>query len=354
MAEKLSIVHVDMDAFFAAVEQRDNPRLRGRPVIVGGRPDARGVVSAASYEARRYGVHSAMSAREARSRCPQAVFLPVDMDKYARVSREIHELMLTFTHLVEPLSLDEAYLDVGDQGGVHVGTQLKRRIGDEIGLTASVGVSYNKFLAKLASDMDKPDGFVVLTRFRAEKVLPGLSVERLWGVGHKTADLLRDLGMTTLGDLRQVDPRVLEEKLGRRARSLRDLAFGLDPRPVVPHRETRSVGEERTFPVDVRDLERLREYVREFSVRLAARLQGQGLSFRTVTVKVRFADFATVTRNRTLEQPATGADEIERLSLPLLERVLRDPRAVRLVGVSVSNLVPAGPVQLGLLPSPDR
>lgn len=331
-----------MDAFFAAVEQRDNPDLRGKPVVVGGPPHSRGVVSTCSYEARRYGVRSAMPSREAARLCPQAIFLPPAIDKYQRVSREIQDIFARYTSLIEPLSLDEAFLDVSGQDAVQVGQEIKAAIKAELDLTASVGVSYNKFLAKLASDWDKPDGFTVITPERAAELLPGLPVRKLWGIGPRSEEQLKALGIHTCGDLLAADQHLLIQVFGRRAEELVMLARGIDHRPVEVHREIKSMGEETTFQQDERDQARLKEVLRTYSGYLAARLSRHRLLARTVTVKIRFEDFSTITRSQTQQSPTDREDEIFRTACQLLERVEFSGHRVRLIGLQVSGLVHPG------------
>lgn len=349
------ILHVDMDAFYASVEQRDDPSLRGRPVIVGGDPDGRGVVAAASYEARRFGIHSAMPAAEARRRCPAAVFLRPEFRRYERVSRQLRAIFLDYTPLVEPLSLDEAFLDVTEErGGLRSATAvakaIRARIREELNLTASVGVGPVKLVAKIASDVEKPDGLVVVRPEHVQAFLDPLPVGRLWGVGPATERRLHELGLRTVAELAASDRAVLREALGARlADFLHDLAHGIDDRAVVPHREAKSCGAERTFERDLRDLELMRERVTELAEEVADGLGQIGRPGRTVTVKVRYPDFQTITRSFTLPDPVDEAAAIARIAIALLERTAAGKRAVRLLGVSVSNLVSdEEPVQLAL------
>ncbi len=346
----LSIVHCDMDAFFASVEQRDNPELRGKPVVVGGNPDSRGVVSTASYEARRFGVHSAMPSRQARRLCPEAIFVRPNFDKYQRASDQIRRIMLQFTDRVEPLSLDEAFLDIGNQDGVQVGRQLKETIRRELNLAASVGVSYNKFLAKLGSDWNKPDGFMVIDEYRAAELLPSLPVRRLWGVGERTEELLESLGIHTVADLLQAGEKTLGPILGRRAQELLLLARGVDYRPVEPEQETKSVGAETTFDVDQARLDALLEVVREYADDLATRLRLERLKARTVTVKLRYSNFHNQSRSLTLTEPSDDPLALYAAAEDLLARLTVDAEhRVRLVGLQVSNFLrPGDPMQLFL------
>ncbi len=333
----LAIIHVDMDAFFASVEQLDRPELRGKPVVVGGPPHSRGVVAAASYEARRYGIFSALSSAEAYRRCPQAIFVPGRMQRYQEVSGEIMAILRSFTPLVEPLSLDEAYCDVGNDGA-SVGKLIKDRIREQLNLTASVGVSYNKFLAKLASDMDKPDGFTVIDHHRAQELLPSLPVRDLWGVGPKTAKSLAALGINTAGQLLSYPVHLLEQNLGTRTAELLDLARGIDGRRITPHGPAKSLGEEITFPVDTGDPQVIGDQLAQMSSALEERLTGHDLECRTVTLKVRHSDFHSNTRSHSFTDHRFIGDDILGAALDLLRRVPVEGAGIRLIGLSVSNL----------------
>jgi len=346
-----TIIHVDMDAFYASVEQRDRPELRGRPVIVGADPRGRGVVSAASYEARRFGVHSALPIGRAARLCPHGVFLPVDMDKYVGVSRQIMATLAEFTPLLEPLSIDEAFLDVtGTRGlfgdGHEQARRIKSRIRDAVGLTASVGVASNKFIAKVASDLEKPNGLVVVAPGDEAAFLAPLPVSRLWGVGKVAASDLEAMGIRTIGQLAAMPATYLEARFGRSAAHLAALAHGLDDRTVEPFSVPKSMGAEETFGRDHSDLERLKAALRGQAERVARELRAEGLAGRTVTLKLRFADFSTITRSRT-DDPTHDGLRIYQAVAALLARVtLRQP--VRLIGLSVSGLS-KGEGQLPLL-----
>ncbi len=354
-----AILHVDMDAFYASVEQRDRPELRGRPVVVGADPRGRGVVSASSYEARRFGIHSAMPIGRAYRLCPTAAFLPVDMDKYARESERIMAILADFTPLVEPLSLDEAFLDVtgsrslhGD--GVEIARRIKTRIRGEVGLTASAGVAANKFVAKIASDLEKPDGLVVVPAGDEAAFLHGLPIRRLWGVGPAAEGELTALGVRTIGDLTRLGRKRLEARLGASGAHLVELAQGIDDRPVVPWHDPKSIGAEETFGRDTRDAGLMRATLLAQADRVAAELRAAGLRGRTVTLKLRFADFHTITRRGTDDAPTDDGGEIFRRVWAAFSRVPR-PQAIRLIGVSVSSFVSAAdPQQLPLLGRPDR
>ena len=353
------ILHVDMDAFYASVEQRDRPELRGRPVVVGADPRGRGVVSAASYEARRFGIHSAMPIGRAYRLCPTAAFLPVDMDKYARESERIMAILADFTPLVEPLSLDEAFLDVtGSRAlhgtGVEIARRIKARIRDEVGLTASAGVAPNKFVAKIASDLEKPDGLVEVAPGREAAFLRDLPLRRLWGVGPAAERELAALGARTIGDLARLGRGRLEARLGASGAHLFELAQGVDDRPVVPWHDPKSIGAEETFGRDTREVGRLRATLLAQADRVAAELRAAGLRGRTVTLKLRFSDFRTLTRRGTGKTPTADGGEIFRRVWTAFSKVPR-PQAVRLIGLSVSGFASAAdPEQLPLLGRPDR
>src|SRR5687767_15305465 len=336
------IIHVDMDAFYASVEQRDHPELRGRPVAVGGDPDKRGVVAAASYEARTFGVRSAIPMARAVRLCPSLVIVRPDFMKYRAVSQQIFEIYRRVTSLVEPLSLDEAYLDVtenswGETLGMNVARRLKEEIRAVTGLTASAGVAPNKFLAKIASGWQKPDGLTVIAPERVESFLQGLPVDALWGVGPVTARKLRARGIERLIDIRSVDPVLLGETVGSLAEWLQQLSQGIDDRPVVSEHEPKSSGSENTFPHDLTDLEEIRREIQEMACDAAAWLVRHELYARTVTIKVRYHDFTTLTRSHT-EAPTRDPDNVVQRALSLLEKTEAGTRPIRLLGVSVHNL----------------
>jgi DNA polymerase-4 len=332
-----------MDAFYAAVEQRDRPELRGKPVIVGGIGN-RGVVSAASYEARPFGVHSALPMATARRLCPHAVFLPVRMGHYTLVARQIREILASFTPLVEPLSLDEAFLDVrGCQGlfgpAPEIARQIKERIKGESGLVASVGVAVNKFLAKLASDLGKPNGLLIVPADQIAAFLALLPVYRLWGVGVKGEKRLHTLGVHTIGQLAALPEQTLIDHFGENGRHLWQLAHGQDERAVVPDREAKSVSTETTFAHDIADCELLRTWLLDLVEQLAWRLRQGGLRTRTVELKVRTADFRTRTRAVTLPEATDLTEPLWQAAVALFERTLsRDWLPVRLLGVGATKL----------------
>ncbi|MEP6994848.1 MAG: DNA polymerase IV [Acidobacteriota bacterium] len=334
------ILHVDMDAFYASVEQRDDPSLAGKPVAVGGRPESRGVVAAASYEARRFGVRSAIPMARAVRLCPGLVILRPDFSKYAAVSQQVFAIFRGVTTLVEPLSLDEAYLDVTENAwsvplGVEVARRLKAKIREETGLTASAGVAPNKFLAKIASGWKKPDGLTVISPERIEGFLQGLPVDALWGVGPKTAAKLRAAGIERLVDVRSAPEDVLQRAVGSWAAGLRRLSFGDDDRVVNPNQERKSVGCEETYAKDLDETAKIQAEVEVLARRTAAYLERKDLRARTVVLKLRYADFQTITRSDTRDPSTRSADEIAARAVALLEKTDAGTRPVRLLGVSV-------------------
>jgi DNA polymerase IV len=350
-----TILHVDLDAFFAAVEQRDRPDLRGKPVIVGGDPRGRGVVSAASYEARRFGVHSAMSLREAVRRCPDGVFLPVDGRRYQRASRDVMTVLRRFTPQVEPISIDEAFLDVtGSQALFGDGPAIARRIKDdvhqEVGLTASVGVATTKLVAKIASDLRKPDGLVVVAPGEEAAFLAPLEISRLWGVGEKTTGVLGEYGVRTIGDLAALPPDVVIRRFGKHGASLVARARGIDDDPVHEGDPAKSVGHEHTFDVDTSDPEVIERTLLAMADGVSGRLRSAGVRASTITVKIRDASFRTITRQRTLPEPTDLTEPIFRTAVDLARPEVRGIR-VRLLGVSASHL--GEREQLGLFATED-
>jgi len=347
-----TILHLDMDAFFAAVEQRDNPGLQGRAVIVGGLSD-RAVVTTASYEARRYGVHSAMPMFQARRKCPQAIIVAPRRKRYQEVSRTVMGLLREFTPLVEPVSIDEAYLDVTGCERLFgppplLAERIKTRIRETVALTCSIGIAPNRFLAKIASDMDKPDG---LTRIAAGEVLAfteKLPVGKVPGVGPMTLETLRRLGIRTLGELRKFPDGLLERRLGRFGRRLKSLAFGVDFTPVEPFAPAKSVSSEETLAVDTADQTVLRNQLLQQAETVGAQLRKMGLRARTITLKLKYADFSQITRSVTLPGATQAADTIFGTALNLLQA---QPlaRKVRLIGVGASHFLPqSAPFQMTL------
>lgn len=336
------ILHIDMDAFYASVEIRDNPAIRGLPVVVGGSAQDRGVIAAASYEARKFGIFSAMPAAQALRRCPKLVFVKPRMDHYAKVSKQIREIFFRFTSLVEPLALDEAFLDVsgcerlfGD--GPAIAKQIKDAIEHELGLTASAGVAPNKFLAKLASDLDKPNGLVVVDPDRIEEFLNPLSIERVWGVGKQTLKKFHRLNVKTIQQLRRLDKATMQHFFGINSEHFWRLSRGIDTRSVVPDRIAKSVSHETTFSQDIFEREPLQAWLMELTQQVGRRLRRYDIRGRTVSIKIRFSDFRTITRSLSLSDPSSSSEVLEAAIKELFQRVeLVD--GVRLVGMGVSNL----------------
>src|SRR3954469_23851525 len=350
-----TILHVDLDAFFAAVEQRDRPELQGKPVIVGGVPPGRGVVSEASYEARAYGVHSAMSVTEAYRRCPHGVFLPVDGRRYQQASRDVMAILRRFTPQVEPISIDEAFLDVTGSRplfgeGPEIAASIKSAVRDEVGLTASVGVATTKLVAKIASDLRKPDGLVVVPPGDEAAFLAPLPISRLWGVGASTATALREYGVATIGDLAALQPELLVRRFGKHGASLTDRARGMDDDPVAGGADAKSIGHEHTFDVDTSDRDTIERTLLAMAEGVASRLRSSGVKAGTVTVKVRDSSFRTITRQRTRPEPTDLTEPIWRTALELARPEVRGIR-VRLLGVTASHL--GTPDQLSMFATED-
>ena len=332
-----------MDAFYASVEQRDNPNLRGKPVAVGGRPENRGVVAAASYEARTFGVRSALSMAKAVRRCPELLIVRPDFTKYRNISKEIFQLFRTVTPNVEPLSLDEAYLDVtenawGEPLAMTVARRLKHQIREQTHLTASAGVAPNKFLAKIASAWQKPDGLTVVPHERVEAFLQQLPVEALWGVGPVTARKLRKFGIKKLVDLRRFDEEILTRVVGQQADYLRRLAHGIDDRPIVSNRAAKSHSSENTYAKDLDDLGVIKTEIDRMARQVATWLRCKAIFARSVTIKVRYSDFTTITRCETRVSCTHDAESIARRAVALLDRTAVGERPIRLLGVGVHNL----------------
>ncbi len=338
--QQRKIIHVDMDAFYASIEQRDNPDLRGRPVAVGGARE-RGVVAAASYEARRFGVRSAMPSVTARRKCPELIFVKPRFEVYREISHQIRAIFRSHTELVEPLSLDEAYLDVShavDMTATAIAQAIRARIKAETGLTASAGVSYNKFLAKIASDHNKPDGQFVITPRMGPGFVETLPIEKFHGVGPATAAKMNRLGIRTGLDLKNRSLAFLQQHFGKSGGYFHSIARGIDERPVRAHRIRKSVGAENTFFTDVAQFAEAREKLRPIIDKLARYCQQADAAGRTVTLKVKFNDFQIITRSRTLNASVSGAAEIEQVAFALLGGVFPISRSIRLLGVSLSSL----------------
>ena len=346
-----AILHVDMDAFYASVEQLDNPELRGKPLIVGGHPKSRGVVSAASYEVRPYGVRSAMPTAKALRLCPHAILIPPRHSRYAEVSAKVFEIFLRITPLVQPISLDEAFLDVTASQRLHgdpvtIARNIRAAIQEETRLTGSVGVASCRFVAKIASDLDKPDGLTVIPEEDMFIRLDPMPVSKIWGVGPVTNRRLEAMGIRTIGELRQWPLEALESSLGRHGTDLHHLANGRDESEVLSDEEEKSVSHEVTFAVDVLNMEELEAELLEQAEKVATRLRKRGLSGRTIFIKLRYGDFSTLTRRKTLSEPTCLADTIYGESRALLrERTEAGRRPVRLIGVGVAGFEHEGSTQ---------
>ena len=335
------ILHADLDAFYASVEQRDNPALEGRPVVVGGAPETRGVVAAASYEARRYGIRSAMPMRSALRLCPDLVRVPPRFDRYRELSRQVMDIFRALTPLIEPLSLDEAYLDISEQVPAPevqgAARKLKAEVRRATGLVVTIGGGVSKTVAKVASQVAKPDGLLLVKQGEECAFLAPLKIDMLWGVGPKTAAALEERGVRTIGQLAACDDAWLSQAFGRRGPELKERALGRDRDPVRPHRETKSVSAEVTMPTDVESERILVEHIDDLASRVAGQLRSKRLKGRTVRIKLRLADFTTFTRQATLPTPTDDEEAIRSAARGLLRRELRPGRRFRLLGVGVAG-----------------
>ncbi len=350
---KREIIHLDMDAFYASVEVLDDPSLAGKPVIVGGSRE-RGVVTSASYEARPFGIHSAQPVASAMRLCPHGIFLPVRMARYQEVSETIFEIFSRFTPLVEPLSIDEGFLDVTGSRRLFgsaetIAREIKRLVREEVGLTVSAGIASTKFVAKIASDLGKPDGLVCVAHEKTREFLAPLPITRLWGVGAVTFKAFKRMGVATIGDLSRIPGERLRREFGKHGEQLHLLSRGIDPRPVEPHRPVKSMGREETFSKDLTDREALNRELLSLATNVARRVRRHGLTGKTVTLKVKYSDFELVTRSATLDTPTNDAARVYATCGELLERTKAGARPVRLLGIYLSRLtsgLPAGQMSL--------
>jgi DNA polymerase-4 len=336
------IIHLDMDAFYAAIEQRDNPSIKGKPVIVGGDPNRRGVVSTCSYEARKFGVHSAMPSKTAIRLCPQAIFVPPRFDVYKNVSKQFLNLCADYTDLIEPLSLDEAFLDVTENkkniaSATIIAEDIRGRVFSEIGLTVSAGVSYNKFLAKIASDINKPNGIAVIRPTEAEKFLETLPIGKFYGVGKMSEKRTIALGINNGLDLKRMDLETCVKHFGKFGNFYYDIVRGIDTRLVTPYRERKSYGREITLDEDILDMGLIKSILNSIAVELESSLKRKNIKGRTVTLKVKYYDFQQITRSRTLDRPICSADEMLNEVYQLLEYTDAGIKKIRLLGISVSH-----------------
>lgn len=356
------ILHIDMDAFYASVEQRDNPALRGRPVIVGADPQegrGRGVVCAASYEARKFGVRSAQPISRAYKCCPHGIYLPVRMKRYAEISRQLMNIFSDYTPLVQAVSLDEAFLDMSGSGRLFrscrdTGIEIKKRILSELELTASVGMAPNKLLAKIASDFDKPDGFTVIEPEEAETFLAPLPVSCLWGVGSKTAIRLQALGIRSVGDIKKIPETYLTSIFGKQGAQLLQYARGIDHSRVIPERNAKSISNEVTFRKDESDQSIIHDTILQLSEKVGFRLRQAGLSAGSVSIKIRFSDFRTIVRTRTPGSDIRLDQEIREQVLDLFRRIEPGGQSIRLVGIGVGSLTENKMRQISLFTETDR
>ena len=340
------VLHIDMDAFFSSVEEKRHPELVGKPIVVGGEgdPTKRGVVSTASYEARKFGIHSAMPLRTAYKLCPKAIFLPVDYEEYSRVSRKVKAILAEFSSTMEDVGIDEAFLDISstDKPSEEVAKGIKKRIREETGLTCSIGIASNKLLAKIASDMQKPDGLTILTEADIENRIWPLPVRKLWGVGPKTEAYLKEMGIQTIGDLASLPLKKLTEEFGQSyGNYLYEASKGIDESPLVTHWEPKSMSRETTFQRDADNWQVMAKALAELTKEVVTGMKGEGYRGRTVTLKIRFNNFKTYTRAKTLDQFSDSEEEIRRAAFDCLRRV-ELTKKVRLIGVRVSNLQKAG------------
>lgn len=354
--KRRKIIHIDMDAFYASVEQRDHPEYRGKPIAVGGSPQGRGgVVATASYEARKYGVRSAMPSKRALQLCPNIIFVRPRFDVYKDVSRRIREIFHRYTDIIEPLSLDEAFLDVTVDkqnigSAIDIAKLIKQAIKDELSLTASAGVSVNKFLAKIASDLDKPDGLTFIGPSRIEAFMEALPVEKFFGVGKVTAEKMRNMGLHNGADLKKLSEDELTRRFGKVGRFFYRIVRGIDERPVQPDRQTKSLGAEDTFPYDLETLEEMYPELEKIARTVHDRLLRHNLKGRTITLKIKYSDFRLITRNQSFATPLDDFDTILETTKHLLAGTFADDQKIRLLGISLSNFYDPLPKDPGLDP----
>jgi DNA polymerase-4 len=360
MSKPRYILHIDMDAFYASVEQLDDPELKGKAVIVGGSPDKRGVVSAASYEARKFGVHSAMPMSKAVRLCPDGIVLPVRMKRYAELSGRIHEIFSRYTDQIEPISLDEAFLDVAGSiqlfgSAEQIGRRIKRQIKEELGLTASVGIAPNKFLAKLASDLEKPDGFVIITEGNKQRILDVLPISKIWGIGRVTAQALKAIGINTIAQLKNTAPEHLKDTLGNQTPGILRLAHGIDDREVESIHIAKSISSEETFAVDIKDKDVLLGVLLGQVQEVAQRLRKGKFEAKTITLKLRYGDFKTVTRSSTFDKATNTTETLWRQAQAVfLKWHKKSAGPLRLLGFGASGLITEGAGQKELFVNPQE
>ena len=341
------IIHIDMDAFFAAVEQKDHQEYKDKPLIVGGRPEARGVVSTCSYEARKFGVHSAMPTKQALQKCPDAILIEPRIERYKEISLQIRSVFYEYTDLVEPMSLDEAYLDVTENkkdnpSATWIAKEIKQKIFEKTGLTSSAGISFNKFLAKMASDIQKPDGLTVITPKEADSFIESLKIKDFHGVGPATEKKMHDIGIFTGKDLKKWNKPDLIKHFGKAGSYYYDIAQGIDDRPVEPNRERKSIGAEYTFPEDVDDINIILQTAGKLMDEVLSGLDNMSKQGKTLTIKVKYSNFQSITRSKTASMPITGKDVIMGLIQELIKKTEIGERKVRLFGISIAKLEKKG------------
>lgn len=346
--ENLNILHIDMDAFYASVEEKDNPNLKGKPLIVGGSSN-HGIVTTANYEARKYGIHSAMPIFMAKQMCPQGIFVPTRIKRYQEASGEVFSVLNRFTDLLEKVSVDEAYLDLSNsqKGKMETCLQIKKEVYKETGLTLSMGLSYNKFLAKLASDWNKPDGIKLITEDMVPEILLPLSIKEIHGIGRKTAGKLNNIGIYSVEDLMEVSEEFLIELLGKHGTEIYFRIRGIDNRKIEIDRERKSLGTETTFNIATREKKVLKKYLYDFSLEIENDLKKKGIQGKTITLKIKDEKFKSTTRSKTLDYNINSFDDIYKLSCMLLDE-LKLHNKIRLIGVTISNLSSLDKIQLSL------
>lgn len=356
---KRTIIHIDMDAFYASVEERDNPELRGKPVIVGGNATSRGVVAAANYIARKYGIHSAMPTKSAMKRCPSAILLPPRIKHYAAISRMIHDIFARFTPLIEPLSLDEAFLDVTGSlklfgSAETIGGNIQQAIQEELGLAASIGIAPNKFIAKIASDIDKPNGFVAVKPEAIHAFLDPLPIQRIWGVGRVTEKRFIAAELHTLGDVRKLTKAQADDMLGKHGEHFRKLAQGIDDRAVIAEHTAKSISHETTFATDIENHDTLAAWLFDLTGQVMRRVRRKGFKGRTIHLRLRFNDFTTITRSKTLKQPTDITKVAWETVHNLLKIHLPDGQPVRLIGMGMDGFEASETKQGELFAAPEQ
>lgn len=346
--KNLNILHIDMDAFYASVEEQDNPQLKGKPIMVGGSSN-HGVVTTANYEARKYGVHSAMPGFMAKKLCPHGIFLPVRMNRYREVSKKIFSIYYEFTDLVEPLSIDEAYIDVSklNMNSLYIAKEIKEKVFDKTGLTLSVGISYNKFLAKLASDWNKPNGLKIINHDMVPEILLPLNIKKVHGIGPKSAERLNNIGIYTIEDLLGLSEDFLVTFFGKHGNEIYNRIRGIDTRTIDTERERKSLGTETTFSDDTADKDILKAYLYEFSQEIESSLIKNHIQGKTISLKLKYEDFKVRTRSKTLTNDISSANDIYEVAISLLDEI-KLSKKVRLIGITISNLSSSNLEQLSL------